>query len=198
MALTQDNEYRWSMPPDPDSPYAAAVAMLKVFSVGDPINAPTLPPQQCSIQAALSMQEQDSLTAMNDPRVGAAAQQIVDVQKRNAIRGVIDRSKLSEQDRAIYDRASPMASKGIQAMDNINAVEQLKMLATAIDIDYQASLHDLDQSAGDLDAMGTTLRQMKAQNKIDDRMLARLGAWSTLDSKYPSEQAKQLQAMPKQ
>jgi hypothetical protein len=109
--------------------------------------------------------------------------------------GAIDRQKLTAADAKIYDQNIPSLSKATSIRDNINAVEELRLLAKAMDLIRETNLADLDQSAGDPDAVGNTLMEMQKAPDWDKRMTTRVGAWAMLDKKYPSTMENNLHEM---
>jgi hypothetical protein len=197
MAEAADGSYRWGSEADQKSPYAAAFGALTLLEVGDPLNSYAAPTEQhCSLLWALHKQEQPSIDALNKPEIGAASDQIGDLRSRyNA--PSLDRSKLSPSDQQTYDGARRILLRAKPEADNINAVEQLKTMARALDLIYATEMTDLNQSGGDPASLGATLRTMNEHGKIDQKMLMRVGLWRKLDETYPSDQVKMMEQMQK-
>lgn len=198
MALIEDNRYRWGTSPSEKDPYAAASAIVDVLKVADPINNPTTPTERyCTLQWALSAQEQASIDASGDPAIPSAMQQLTGLKNKYGFKEGIEPEKLSPDDRKVFDGLQPIIIKTRRMLDNINGVEQLKSLATTIDFMYATNMKEIDNSAGDPAALGSTARQMRNEGTLDDKAIIRIGLWMSLDDKYESDYAKAFNQMQK-
>jgi len=196
MVQAEDMRHRWGKEPEVNGPYGPALAVLPLLAQSDPING-TEPPraQTCTLEWSLDMLAQDSYKLISSPSINDAATQLSRMKSSYGFPGAIDPSKLSAKDSATFQRLLPVINQAREARDHIESVEQLKLLASAAELLRTASMQDIDESAGDIDSIGTTLRRMKDDKKIDDRMLIRIGIWNALDNKFPSEYIETMKKM---
>ncbi|MFL9900041.1 hypothetical protein PQR71_18120 [Paraburkholderia fungorum] len=193
VAQAVDTSYRWGTEPDEKSPIFPTYGLVRLLANGERMtNTAPVNDKECSLDLALYNQERDSIAETNDPRFENAANQIVALRNKYRFAGPVDRNKLSATDKLVFDRTSPIVNDMQRTLDNIKAVEQLRLLASAMKLVRETDLADLDQSAGDPNAVGNTLVEMQKAPGWDARMTTRVGAWAMLDKQYPSEMEKNL------
>ncbi|MGN6083160.1 hypothetical protein [Trinickia sp.] len=192
-----DTAYRWGREPDESSPDFMADATPAVLQQVNPINSFAPPAgDHCTLLWALHLQEQPSLTALNGRELDAAVAQVKQLQLKYNTQHV-NRSALSTGDQRVFDDAQATLQRLQREATHAQEIEQIKMMAEAAETIYTASMKELEQSAGDPNSSINTLQKMQHEGRISAQMATRIGVWSKLDEKYPSDQAIEMQQMQK-
>ena len=134
------------------------------------------------------MQEQPSLVALNALDLDAAARRVNRLRQKYHV-DRLDRNVLSPDDQRIFDEARTTIVRLQREATRAQQVEQIRMLAQASDVIYDANMKDFERSAGDPDSPINTLSQMEKEGKLSAPMVMRINVWSKLDDKYPSTEA---------
>lgn len=189
MAESVDTTYRWGREPDEKSPDFMADVTPSILQQVSPINTFTQPKEDhCTLIWALHSQEQPSIAALSAPEVDTVAAQVNQLRQKYHV-DHLDRNVLSPGDQQIFDEAQTTIVRLQREAAHAQQIEQIKSLAEASDLVYDASMKDFDQSAGDPDSSIDTIQQMKKDGKLSAQMAARIGTWAKLDEKYPSSEA---------
>lgn len=189
MTESVDTTYRWGREPDEKSPEFAADITPSILQDVSPINAFNPPKENhCTLVWALHLQEQPSIASLSAPEVDTAAAQVNQLRQKYHV-DHLNRDALSPDDQQIFDEAQTTIVRLQREAAHAQQIEQIKMLAEASDMIYDASMKDFDQSGGDPTSSIDTLQQMKKDGKLSAQMAARIGVWSKLDEKYPSSEA---------
>ena len=69
----------------------------------------------------------------------------------------------------------------------ITDLENIKTMARASDIVYEADQRDVTFSGGDMKAIGTTISNKAAANAYDKRTAFAIGLWRKINEKIPAD-----------
>jgi hypothetical protein len=195
-----DKNYRWGTEVQEDSPEFLYQSIISVFfpAMSDPAKnlAVSVPPTQvCSVQLALYKIESEAAVKLND------LESKFDLNKVNAVlNGMnsryhtthIDRSKLSPDDQKTLD---DIRSRVVYPVENeqqfINNLERIRLLETASELIYENGKKDLLDSGGDWNNIGSSLKNLIQNNKLDKMTVSAIGLLRIIAEKIPSEQVKQ-------
>jgi len=188
---------------DPDSkPYEIILGMRYAAKSDDfkGIDDISVPPrsdfEQCNLIAALHLVEHQSITKLNQLPITEASQTFQALAKRSPT-GKIDRNQLTPQDRAVYDGIIRNVMAPARREQSFQGdLENLKNIAKAADLKFQAGKKDAVDSGGDINAVGQTIDKMN----LDTRMRFGLGILRVVAETFPSEwvrQQEQIQKMMK-
>jgi hypothetical protein len=189
MTESVDTTFRWSRQPDENSPDSEANVTPAVLQNISPINTFDAPKEDhCTLIWALHLQERASLAALNEPELQIAVGQANQLRQKYHVERV-DRNALSRDDQQMFDEAQKTLVRMQREAAHAQQIEQIKTLAEASDVIYDASIKDFDQSGGDPNSSIDTIQQMKKDGQLSAQMAMRISVWSTLDEKYPSSEA---------
>jgi hypothetical protein len=152
--------------------------------------------EQCTLVAALHLVEHESITKLNQLPINEATQKLIELRSKSPTpSGTIDRSRLSPQDRAIYDSIMRTAvAPGTHEETFIGDLEGLKNIVKAADLKFQASKKDAVDSGGEVTAIGQTLSKID----LDNRTRLGLVLLAAIAETFPSQwlqQKKQMQEL---
>ena len=197
MVMMADREWRWRERPDEKEPNYIIYASFKLIGLMLKDRTITTPSASvCSLDLALHKVEDEAITKLN---AGGARSESASVEL-NAILAKyrmtkIDKSRLSKQD---LDKVNQLENDVIHPMgrhaDFINDLENIKTMARASEILYQANKQDISFSGGAPEALGKTIQRQAANNELDEPTKLAVGLWVKINDKVPSDFAKNWEA----
>jgi len=185
-----DTEYRWGTTPREGSvdekPYLFLVTMRVLWNGHHDFEPPKESP--CSFDYALAKLQVEPSEKVNalDRQVEAAnawAKQMLAKYKVTAL----DQAKLSKDDAATLKKyRAEVFEPGFRAAKHVEDLENLRLMAKASDIIYDADRKDAAIAAGDANVIGTTIQRRFDAGEFDERMQQAIGLWRKINDAIPA------------
>jgi hypothetical protein len=196
---TADRNYRWQTEVPESSPervYQDTIFVMRAVIPKRKLFEPTIS-GACSTDLALNMIESEALTQANNSDVESASRTLTRMAAKYNMKQ-IERDKLSEADRVVYDKIDADVIKPIQRANQLfNDIENIKLVAKAAGLIYETGKQDLASGGGDYANVGATIAQRAKNNELDPLLAVAITMVREIGEKVPSDQAMQLNAQSK-
>ena len=191
MAMVADQNFRWQSTPDEkhvDFPIWGALVVLRTAIPNIEITA--VDGDTCSLDMALRAIESEGIAKLekfDSPSVTRAVEEVNAIARRNK-QSLLDTDKLPAADRL---RANELINNVIEpfrrvwqfAMD----LERIRLMARASQLIYTTSKSEVGLSGGDVDAIGSTIRERVERKEIAEPTAIAVSLWYKLNSAIPAQ-----------
>lgn len=189
MAILADQGYRFSQTPSEgtnDAVYQAGYLFVKLASEKLKITEPKN--SQCTLEFALHKQALEPLSKLDPllPKVQEASDYVQFLQSKYKMRP-IDKKRLSTAERSKYSGVENTLNIVKKNYGYIKDIQAIKVLAKALELMHQASLQDIVNSGGSINAIGKTVQRNIQNNSYDEPTILAMGVWTKINEKIPSQ-----------
>jgi hypothetical protein len=189
MTMIADREYRWNDHPaesDPDFIIYSALQLLRFTVKQDDITVPTV--QSCTLDYALHLIENEAIEKLNSIKgLDSAISSIKSILAKYGMEK-LDRSRLSKADlEKINELENNILNPAERHRSFIKDLENIKLMARASEIMYEANKQDIAFGGGDLDAIGKTIQRKSKNKEFDEDIQLAIGFWTMINKKIPSQ-----------
>jgi hypothetical protein len=190
MVMMADREYRWKDHPSENDGQAFTIySALQLLKLSIEKNNITVPDgESCILDYALHMIEKEGIEKLAAIKgvlsVGSSIQAILDKYGMEKL----DRSRLSKAD---LDKINELETNVLQPAERLRSfikdLENIKLMARASEIMYEANKQDIAFGGGNIDAIGMTIQKKSIDKEFDEDMQLTIGLWTMINDKIPSQ-----------
>jgi hypothetical protein len=191
MAMVADQDFRWQSTPDEkhaDFPVWGALVVLRTTMPDIEITAAE--GNVCSLDFALHAIETEGIAKMEKFASGSvvrAVEEVNGIARRNK-QTQLDTDKLPAADRL---RANELINNIIKPFRRIwqfaTDLERIRLMARASLLIYTTSRSEVGLSGGDIDAIGSTIRDRVERKEISESTALAVSLWYRLNKAIPAQ-----------